>query len=189
MDSDYAAVYAGMADGELLALAAESDELAEEARKALWTELKRRGLEQQAHTAYRQRPAKGRGQLGRPPQFVTVAFFNNLLKAHLARTRLQSEGIQCFLADEHIVRMNWFWSFFVGRIKLQVKAADLSSAIDALTGNRTDLSMLEEYAIDSSRVDFRWMTLKTFVWCWLLVAALEWLIAAILSLTPQLGSG
>ncbi|MFQ5664689.1 MAG: DUF2007 domain-containing protein [Terriglobia bacterium] len=43
-------------------------------------------------------------------------------------SRLESEGIECFVADEHIVRMIWIYSVFVGGVKLQVKESDAERA-------------------------------------------------------------
>lgn len=124
MDTNYAATYAAMADEELLALVADSDELTDEARKALWTELRRRGMEQQAQDTYENRPKQPASPATPPPNLVSVAYFDNVIHANLAKTKLTSEGIQCYLADEHVVRMNLFYSLAVGRIRLMVRESD-----------------------------------------------------------------
>jgi len=46
----------------------------------------------------------------------------------LAKGRLQASGIECFLADENMVRMDWFISNLLGGIKLMVQPADFSRA-------------------------------------------------------------
>lgn len=55
---------------------------------------------------------------------VTVATFNNPLEAHIICGRLESEGIECFLADENIVAANWLYANAVGGVKVQVRRED-----------------------------------------------------------------
>jgi len=59
---------------------------------------------------------------------VTVATFNYPLEAHLARTKLESEGIEGFVADEHMINANWLYSIAVGGVKLWVKESDAERA-------------------------------------------------------------
>ena len=46
----------------------------------------------------------------------------------LAKGSLESAGIECFLADENLVRLDWFISNFIGGIKLNVRVADVENA-------------------------------------------------------------
>ncbi len=180
MSIDYAKGYGDMLDGELVELAAESDTLVEEAHAALWNELRRRGLDAEASSRLEAHPRAEKS--GPPPlRLVTVATFNNLLKAHLARSKLLSEGIDCFLADENVVRMDWFLSFCVGLIKLQVREADAGGARDALTRGAGS-AVLTEYEIDTRRRGFRLMSLRALVWFFLLQMALGLLIMLLISL-------
>jgi hypothetical protein len=48
--------------------------------------------------------------------------------ALLAKGCLESVGIECFLGDENLVRLDWFISNFVGGIKLNVRTADAENA-------------------------------------------------------------
>jgi len=48
--------------------------------------------------------------------------------AFLFSSVLGSAGIECYLADENTIRMDWFWSNLLGRIKLCVKRADADEA-------------------------------------------------------------
>lgn len=121
-----------MADEELLSLAAESDLLTDCARNALWDELRNRRLDQEAARAYQQRPAETEPAGTPPEKLVTVATYHEPIGAHLAKTKLESEGIECFLADEHIVRMYSWVSFALGHLKLQVKESDAEKAVAAL---------------------------------------------------------
>jgi hypothetical protein len=61
-----------------------------------------------------------------------VAAFSEPVEAHLARARLEAEGIGCLLADEHVVGVHWLCSVAVGGVKLQVREADLEAAREAL---------------------------------------------------------
>ncbi len=70
-------------------------------------------------------------------ELVTIATFSTAVEADLARARLESEGIECFLADEHTVTVNWLYSQAVGGVKLQVREADAQRAVEILKGTST----------------------------------------------------
>jgi hypothetical protein len=53
-------------------------------------------------------------------EWVTVASFSQPIEAHLARTKLESEGIPCVVGDENLVRVDWLLSNAVGGVKLKV---------------------------------------------------------------------
>jgi len=59
---------------------------------------------------------------------VTIRQFRDLPEALLAKGSLESSGIECFLADENLVRLDWFISNFIGGIKLNVRPADVNNA-------------------------------------------------------------
>jgi Putative prokaryotic signal transducing protein len=118
-----AANYAGMTDGELQKLAQRAESLTELAWDALEDELDRRHLELADHyDAQRQQMQMEVREL------VTVRQFRDLPEALLAKGSLESAGIECFLADENLVRLDWFISNFIGGIKLNVRAADQAIA-------------------------------------------------------------
>ncbi|MGA8237170.1 MAG: DUF2007 domain-containing protein, partial [Candidatus Sulfotelmatobacter sp.] len=52
----------------------------------------------------------------------------DLPEALLAKGSLESAGIECFLADENLVRLDWFISNFIGGIKLNVRVQDVGNA-------------------------------------------------------------
>lgn len=60
--------------------------------------------------------------------FVTLKVFDQYIDAHLLKTKLESEGIACYLFDENIVSAYLLYSFAVGGIKLKVAAPDLAKA-------------------------------------------------------------
>ena len=61
-------------------------------------------------------------------QLVTVATFLGPGEAHLARSRLEAEGIHAYLADEYMVTMDWLVSNAVGGVKLQVAESNVDHA-------------------------------------------------------------
>ena len=67
-----------------------------------------------------------------PKKLITIATFSHAVDAHLAKTRLESAGIECFIVDEYTVTMNWLYSNAIGGVKLQVKKSDYKKAIEIL---------------------------------------------------------
>jgi len=65
-------------------------------------------------------------------RLVTIAAFNEPIEAHLARSRLECDGVTCSLADEHIVGVYWLSTVAVGGVKLQVRERDREHALRVL---------------------------------------------------------
>jgi hypothetical protein len=65
-------------------------------------------------------------------ELITLWVYRDLPEALLAKGKLESEGIECFLADDNMVRMDWFWSNAVGGIKLRVEQEDAEAALELL---------------------------------------------------------
>jgi len=61
-------------------------------------------------------------------ELVTIRKFRDLPEALLAKGCLESAGIECSLADENMVRLDWFISNFIGGIKLNVRTEDVDNA-------------------------------------------------------------
>ena len=116
-----AANYASMTDGELQKLAQHADSLTELAWDALEDELDRRHLDLTDHENDAAHEPKQSLEIR---QLVTIRQFRDLPEALLAKGSLESAGIECFLADENLVRLDWFISNFIGGIKLNVHPAD-----------------------------------------------------------------
>ena len=68
--------------------------------------------------------------------WVTVASFNDAASAHVARLRVEAEGIACFIADENIGVVAWHYAIATGGIKLQVPREDAARAALALQRGR-----------------------------------------------------
>ncbi len=114
--------YAGMTDGELQQLAQSAESLTDIAWDALEDELDRR------HLDYSDDAAQEPRQEMEVRQLVTIRQFRDLPEALLAKGSLESAGIECSLADDNLVRLDWFISNFIGGIKLNVRAADAENA-------------------------------------------------------------
>ena len=117
-----AGIYAGMTDEELLRLARNPEALTEPARDVLDDELDHRDLDDFENESARPRKEMELRDL------VTIRQFRDLPEALLAKGSLESAGIECFLADENLVRLDWFISNFIGGIKLRVWPNDVESA-------------------------------------------------------------
>ena len=61
-------------------------------------------------------------------QFVILRRYRDLPEAVVAKSILDSEGIECVLSDENLVRMDWFWSGLLGGVKLWVRQEDVGQA-------------------------------------------------------------
>ena len=63
---------------------------------------------------------------------VTVARFEWRAHAIFARCRLESCGIECFLADEHTLSIRWPYAKALGGLRLQVHPDDADDAVAVL---------------------------------------------------------
>ena len=118
-------LYAQMVDEELDQLLEAANELSQIAREVLKAEIERRG----GHVEYELEPPPPEPD---HPDLTTVARFRDLEQGMMARGILQSAGIDCFLADENTVRMDWFWSNMIGNMRLVVREQDRPAALEIL---------------------------------------------------------
>ncbi len=73
-------------------------------------------------------------------ELITIGRFNRLLDAYLIASRIESEGIECFLPDKSFAKpLN---NHFIGtsEIKLQVRKEDATRALRILNGGPFDTS-------------------------------------------------
>lgn len=119
-------LYATLSDGELQKLAQDAASLTPTAREVLDDELDRRDLDDI--------PAPETAEPDQQPlqKLVTIRKFRDLPEALLAKGSIESAGIQCFMADDNLVRLDWFISNFIGGIKLQVHPKDAEAALQIL---------------------------------------------------------
>jgi hypothetical protein len=114
-----------MSEGELQDIVDDGASLTEAAKEALGAELKRRGLDWELG-----------GPLAvdivEPRSLVTIRQFRDLSGALLAKGRLDSAGIESFIGDDNLIRMDWFISNLLGGIKLRVSPQDAEVATELL---------------------------------------------------------
>jgi len=120
-----AAVYAAMSDLEITNIAESGDELTASAQEALLAEAAKRGLSISIAPPLDEDAVEFR-------ETVTLRKFRDLPEALLAKGSLESAGIQAYLVDENMVRMDWFISNLLGGIKLQVRPEDVEAANEIL---------------------------------------------------------
>lgn len=143
--------YSGQLDGELEKVAGEAYQLSDLAKQLLQAELLKRGLAVQLAEHAPVSPKKA-PKPGDPPEehdaeialeeetsspdaledaatdLVVIRKFRDLPQALLAKGSLESAGIECILADDNLVRMDWFYSYAIGGIKLLVHQEDANEA-------------------------------------------------------------
>ena len=120
-----AGVYSAMSDEELGQIAESGDELSDAAREAFQAEVARRGLKLEI--------APPRGEdIFEFNETVTLRQFRDLPEALLAKGSLESAGIQAYLVDDNMIRMDWFISNLLGGIKLKVRPEDAEAAGEIL---------------------------------------------------------
>ena len=120
---DLAAQYAQMSEMELMELARSYDGLLEVAQGALRAEFARRGLEP---------PLVEEPEEWEFRRLVTVRRYRDLAEAYVGRSLLESASIPAWIADEHLVRMDWFYSNLVGGLRLQVDECNEAAAREIL---------------------------------------------------------
>jgi len=114
-------IYAAMTDGELQKLARNPEALTEIAWEALEDELDHRHLDLPGDSPETSATLDFQ-------KLVTIRQFRDLPEALLAKGSLESTGIECFLRDDNLVRLDWFISNFIGGIKLCVRPEDVENA-------------------------------------------------------------
>jgi hypothetical protein len=117
-------VYSHQTDEQLEEIARHGDDLTDVALQSLQAELSRRGLTNdppeefadanQAELTFR--------------NLITVRSYWNLLEAELAKGALEAAGIECFLFDDNMLRMDWFNANAIGGVKLRVDRGNVDDA-------------------------------------------------------------
>lgn len=114
-------LYAGITDGELEKVALDAQSLTPVAQEALAAELARRKIPQpEPETVTFTEPEL--------QKMAVLRRFRDLTEALIAKGYIESAGIEAFLYDENMVRMDWYMSNWFGGIKLAVKEEDAEAA-------------------------------------------------------------
>jgi hypothetical protein len=120
-----ARVYSGLNDEELAGIASQGFDLSEIAQQVLHAEIERRGLA----IAIASPAGVDVYELN---ESVTIRKYRDLPEALLAKGSLESAGIESYLADDNIIRLDWFYSNLIGGIKLKVRPEDVEAATEIL---------------------------------------------------------
>ena len=137
-----AKVYAAMTPEELQKVADDGASLTDAARETLKTEISGRRLAITVHES----PAGI--DVIEERELVSIRRFRDLPEALLAKGSLESSGIECFLTDDNMVRMDWFISNLLGGAKLLVNREDAEAAtaiLDEPTPELLDVEGIGEY--------------------------------------------
>jgi hypothetical protein len=135
-------LYSAMTPEELEKVAADGADLTDTALASLKTEIASSGLA----ITVNETPA-GVDVL-EERDLVPLRRFRDLPEAQLAKGSLESSGIECFLTDDNMVRMDWFISNLLGGVKLLVNREDAEAAaaiLDEPTPDTLDVEGVGEY--------------------------------------------
>jgi len=126
-----AQLYGRMSEGEVERLAADAGSLSDAAKWALKLDLARRGLSTQLAESAPAPEAREHSKI------VNLRKYMTLPEALLAKSILDSAGIESFLGDQNIIRMDWFLSNALGGVKLRVREEDAEEAAALLDKAKT----------------------------------------------------
>jgi len=118
-------LYGQMSDAELQEIAKDAARLSDVARRELAEVIARKGLD------IRLADYVPSDEL-ELQELVTIRNFRDLPEALLAKGALAAAGIEGFLADDNMVRLDWFISSGLGGIKLRVRKEDRDEALAVL---------------------------------------------------------
>jgi Putative prokaryotic signal transducing protein len=76
--------------------------------------------------------------------FVKIEVFSDPILANLAKTKLESEGIETFIANENTIRMDFLISQALGGVQLWVPEEDRERALIALNGEAAAIRLVTE---------------------------------------------
>jgi hypothetical protein len=65
-------------------------------------------------------------------KLVTVKTFDNSIDAHILKSKLESEGVDCYLFDEHLTHLYPIYNVTLGGIKLKINEFDTQKVIALL---------------------------------------------------------
>ena len=86
-------------------------------------------------------------------ELITIANFSHPTEADPVVAWLESEGIECFVMNEHTITMNWLYSNAIGGVGVRVKAADVNRANEILQAVSTPDAAADEPTPSDSEMD------------------------------------
>jgi hypothetical protein len=79
---------------------------------------------------------------------VVVRKYRDMPEAFAARATLEAAGIDCYLYDETVIRLDWLWSNAMSNLKLVVRSEEADEAkriLDEETPEKFDVEGIGEY--------------------------------------------
>src|SRR5437016_12351611 len=73
-------------------------------------------------------------------RLITLTSFWTAPDAHIARIRLATSGVECYLFDENIVSIDWALANAVGGVKVKVRRRDAGAAMALLERRLTPVA-------------------------------------------------
>ena len=132
-----AARYAAMSDLELRKVGSDPGGLTDWAFEALREEFDKRGLDwagKDMPIPSKMVPVEAEVDSGNKP--VILRRYRDMPAAFVEKSVLEDAGIECYLQDDNVVRMDWLWSNAMGGIKLIVREKDAEEAEKILSQGR-----------------------------------------------------
>jgi hypothetical protein len=126
-----AGLYSGMEDGELEKIAADAIGLTEVAWETLRAEMLRRGLAapaEETNPVLASAGARKGTKKTESPRLMVVQRYRDMGPALIGKSILDSAGVESFLFDDNVLRMDWLMSNAIGGIKLLVPNEDAEAA-------------------------------------------------------------
>jgi Putative prokaryotic signal transducing protein len=81
-------------------------------------------------------------------KIITFESYYDPMLAHIIRTRLEANGIPCFIADENTIGANPLYSQAIGGVKLKIFERDLERCREILA-TEGDLHEQDHFEIDN----------------------------------------
>lgn len=86
-------------------------------------------------------------------KIITFESYYDPMLAHIVRTRLEANGIICFVADENMIGANPLYNQAVGGVKLKIFERDLEKCRDILA-TEGDLHEQDHFEIDNETQNY-----------------------------------
>jgi hypothetical protein len=80
-------------------------------------------------------------------KIVTFESYYDPMLAHIVRTRLEANGIQCFIADENTIGANPLYNQAIGGVKLKIFERDMEKCREILA-SEGDLHEQDHHEVD-----------------------------------------
>jgi len=87
-------------------------------------------------------------------ELVTLTRASNAIEASLMKSKLESEGVFCFVADGNTIGINPLYTNVLGGLRVQVRLIDVDRACEILQLDEEGVKALTCPQCDSKNIDF-----------------------------------